>query len=59
MLLEAVQLYLMLVRIFVLDKSPIKKFCLVAYGVPFVIVLFSKLFDYFKLDSMGYGTINQ
>ena len=55
MLLEGVQLYLMLVRIFVLDKSPIAKFCLIAYGGPFLIVLTSKLIDYFLLDSRGYG----
>lgn len=56
MLLEGVQLYLMLIRIFLLDKSPIRKFCLIAYGVPFVIVLCSKLFDFYFLDSRGYGT---
>jgi hypothetical protein len=56
MLFEGVQLYLMLVRIFLLDKSPIRKFCLIAYGVPFFIVFTSKLIDYVKLDSRGYGT---
>ena len=59
MLLEGVQLYLMLVRIFKLDKSPITKFCVIAYGVPFLIVTASKLVDYFVLESQGYGTANQ
>jgi latrophilin 1 len=43
MLLEGVQLYFMLVRIFVLDKSPLKRFCLVGYGMPLLIVLASKV----------------
>jgi adhesion G protein-coupled receptor L1 len=59
MLLEGVQLYLMLVRIFKLDKSPITKFCCIAYGTPFVIVLVSKLVDFYALDSKGYGTNEQ
>jgi hypothetical protein len=59
MLLEGVQLYLMLIRIFLLDRSPLKKFCLIAYGVPFLIVLFSKLIDVYLLESRGYGTKNQ
>jgi hypothetical protein len=59
MLLEGVQLYLMLVRIFILENSPIKKFCLIAYGFPFLIVLSSKMIDHFELESRGYGTSNQ
>jgi latrophilin 1 len=59
MLLEGVQLYLMLVRIFILDKSPIKQFCLIAYGCPFLIVAGSKVADIFLFDSMGYGTSEQ
>lgn len=59
MLLEGVQLYLMLVRIFILEKSPIRKFCLIAYGIPFLIVLFSKFLDSFYLESNGYGTNDQ
>jgi latrophilin 3 len=59
MFLEGVQLYLMLVRIFSLKSSPIKKFCVIAYGMPFLIVGGSKLVDYFVLDSLGYGTSEQ
>ena len=59
MLLEGVQLYLMLVRIFVLGKSPLRIFCLIAYGAPFLIVLTSKLIDFYMLDSLGYGTDDQ
>ena len=59
MLLEGVQLYLMLVRIFILEKSPMRKFCLIAYGVPFLIVALSKFFDAYYLDSNGYGTNDQ
>jgi hypothetical protein len=59
MLLEGVQLYLMLVRIFILEKSPIKKFCLIAYGCPFLIVAASKTADFYMFDSLGYGTLNQ
>jgi hypothetical protein len=59
MLLEGVQLYLMLVRIFVLEKSPVRIFCLIAYGAPLFIVSLSKMFDYYALDSLGYGTKEQ
>lgn len=59
MLLEGVQLYLMLVHIFTLKNSPIKKFCLIAYGIPFIIVLTSKLIDFYALDSLGYATSEQ
>lgn len=58
MLLEGVQLYIMLVRIFIVDKSPIKRFCLLAYGLPFLIVAASKFADYYQFDSLGYGTSN-
>lgn len=58
MLLEGVQLYIMLVRIFIVDKSPIKRFCLLAYGLPFLIVAASKFADYYQFDSLGYGTAN-
>ena len=59
MLLEGVQLYLMLVRIFVLEKSPVRIFCLIAYGAPLFIVSLSKMIDYYALDSLGYGTKEQ
>lgn len=59
MLLEGVQLYLMLVHIFSLKNSPLKKFCFLAYGTPLIIVICSKLVDYYALDSMGYGTSEQ
>lgn len=59
MLLEGVQLYLMLVRIFKLDKSPISRFCMIAYGIPLLIVTASKLTDHYILDSKGYGTADQ
>lgn len=55
---KGIQLYFMLVRIFVLNKSPIKRFCLVAYGLPFLIVLGSKISDIYYFDSLGYGTTN-
>ncbi|CAF0708589.1 unnamed protein product [Brachionus calyciflorus] len=56
MLLEGAQLYLMLVRIFILEKSPVNTFCLIAYGVPIIIVAISKYIDYYFLESNGYGT---
>lgn len=59
MLLEGVQLYLMLVRIFVLDKSPVRIFCSIAYGAPLAIVTASKIVDYYALNSLGYGTQEQ
>ena len=56
MLLEAVQLYVMLVRIFALARSPIRLFCTLAYGAPALVVLAAKLYDHYALDERGYAT---
>jgi hypothetical protein len=56
MLLEGVQLYIMLIKIFSLDRSPVPKFCLIAYGVPFLIVCISVSVNYYLLNGNGYGT---
>ena len=59
MLLQGVQLYLMLIKIFSLEKSPVSKFCLIAYGLPLIIVVISVIINYQFLNGKGYGTETQ
>jgi hypothetical protein len=61
MLLEGVQLYIKLkcnLEIG-LDWSPVPIFCLIAYGVPFLIVCISVSVNYYLLNGNGYGTMAQ
>ena len=53
MCLEGVQLYVMLIEVFEVEKSRIKWYYLAAYGVPAIIVGISAAVNY-----TGYGTPN-
>lgn len=58
MLLVVVQLYLAVERVLVFTNSPMPKFCLLAYGLPLLIVSTSKLVDSYFFDSHGYQNPN-
>ncbi|CAK9302343.1 unnamed protein product [Gordionus sp. m RMFG-2023] len=51
MLLEGVQLYTMLVEVFESEKSKTRYYVIIAYGIPFIIVLISVF-----INPHGYGT---
>ena len=59
MLLEGVQLYLMLVKILPLGRSQMPLYCMIAYGVPFIIVSISAIINTMLLSNNGYGTETQ
>jgi hypothetical protein len=56
MLLLGVQLYDIFVTIFNLGVSPVSKFCLIAYGLPLVTVVISKILNDQLFNGKGYGT---
>ena len=53
MLLEGFQLYVMLVEVFESDKSRVKWYYLIGYGVPVIIVAVSSV-----VDPFSYGTVD-
>lgn len=57
MFMEGIQLYLMLAYLFLLEKgSAIKKYTLIAYGVPLVIIIFSKIAEFLLINLGTYST---
>ncbi len=56
MLVQGVQLYRMLIKIFNLGISPVSKFCLIAYGLPLIIVVICVILNDQLLNGKGYGT---
>lgn len=58
MLLKIVQLYLTAERVLIFTQSPMPKYCLLAYGLPFLIVSTSKLVDVYFFNSRGYDNAN-